>query len=71
MMKQLDRALGSTSWELLYLEVYVEVLRKMHSNHFPLLISYFGQEKPRGERPFRFLAAWTTHPAYDSMVEAA
>ncbi|MDV3200561.1 MAG: hypothetical protein Q8875_02920, partial [Pigeon pea little leaf phytoplasma] len=40
----------------------------MHSDHCPLLIRYFGWPKNKGNRPFRFQAAWTTHPDYKNIV---
>ena len=71
MMKRLDRALASLSWRHLFPEAYIEVLGKLHSDHFSLLLRCDGQQLVRGERPFRFLAAWTTHPDYDAVVNSA
>ena len=71
MMKRLDRALASLTWRHLFPEAYIEVLGKLHSDHFPLLLRCEGQQLVRGERPIRFLAAWTTHPDYDTVVDTA
>ena len=67
-MKRLNRALSDVSWRHLFPEAYVETLSCAHSDHYPLLLRCGGKELERGERPFRFLAAWATHPKYGSLV---
>ena len=71
MMKRLDRALATLSWRHLFPEAYVEVLGKLHYDHFPLLLRCGGQIVVKGDRPFRFLAAWATHPEFDKVVRAS
>ncbi|XP_029146874.1 uncharacterized protein [Arachis hypogaea] len=68
-VKRLDRACCTTEWRLLFPEAFVEVLSRSHSDHCPLLIRC--QEVPikKGNQPFRFQAAWATHPDYKAIVQ--
>ena len=70
-MKRLDRAISDVNWQNLFPEAYVETLSCTHSDHHPLLLRCGGKELERGERPIRFLAAWTIHPEYGSLVNGA
>ena len=67
--KRLDRAIASCSWRSMFPEVFVENLCRLHSNHCPVLIRCTLFE--RGVRPFRFQAAWTTHPQFREVVHSA
>lgn len=70
-MQRLDRAFLNVSWRHLFAEAYVETLSCTHSDHHPLLLRCGGNELERLEWPFRFLAAWSTHPDYGSLVNGA
>ncbi|XP_072087424.1 uncharacterized protein [Arachis hypogaea] len=52
-----------------WFQAFVEVLSRSHSDHCPLLIRC--QEVPikKENRPFRFQAAWATHPDYKAIVQ--
>ncbi|XP_016178513.1 uncharacterized protein LOC107620951 [Arachis ipaensis] len=50
-------------------EAFVEVLSCSHSDHCPLLIRCQGVPIKKGNRPFRFQAAWATHPDYKAIVQ--
>ncbi|XP_072054452.1 uncharacterized protein [Arachis hypogaea] len=67
--KRLDRACCTTEWRLLFPEAFVEVLSRSHSDHCPLLIRCQGVPIKKGNRPFRFQAAWATHPDYKAIVQ--
>ncbi|XP_072058140.1 uncharacterized protein [Arachis hypogaea] len=70
--KKLDRAVINQEWRLLFPEAYNEVLARLHSDHCPLLIrcKKEGTAK-KGNRPFRFQAAWLTHPLFRDVVHTA
>ncbi|XP_072065876.1 uncharacterized protein [Arachis hypogaea] len=70
--KKLDRAVINQEWRLLFPEAYNEVLACLHSDHCPLLIrcKKEGTAK-KGNRPFRFQAAWLTHPLFRDVVHTA
>ncbi|XP_072062304.1 uncharacterized protein [Arachis hypogaea] len=67
--KRLDRACCTTEWRLLFSEAFVEVLSRSHSDHCPLLIRCQGVLIKKENRPFRFQAAWATHPDYKAIVQ--
>ncbi|XP_029143947.1 uncharacterized protein [Arachis hypogaea] len=67
--KRLDRACCTTEWRLLFPEAFLEVLSRFHSDHCPLLIRCQGVPIKKGNRPFRFQAAWATHPNYKAIVQ--
>ncbi|KAJ1399376.1 Reverse transcriptase zinc-binding domain [Sesbania bispinosa] len=71
MAKRLDRVLVNHSWRLAYPEAFTETLPGCFSDHSPLLVRVDGVGRERGQRPFKFLAAWASHPEYASVVEGA
>jgi hypothetical protein len=50
-------------------EAFVEVLRRLHSDHNPLLVRFGGLPLARGPRPFRFEASWIDHNDYAELVK--
>jgi hypothetical protein len=60
--KKLDRGIANLPWQLAFPEAYIEVLCRLHSDHHPLLLRCGKILKRNGPRPFRFEAAWLTHP---------
>ncbi|PNX93586.1 ribonuclease H, partial [Trifolium pratense] len=69
--KKLDRGIANLPWQLAFPEAYVEVLCRLHSDHHPLLLRCGQLPQRRGPRPFRFEAAWITHPEYQNVVQTA
>jgi hypothetical protein len=69
--RKLDRALADISWRMAFPDAYVEVLCKFHSDHNPLLLRCGIPLQNYGPRPFRFEAAWITHPHYSEIVQSA
>ncbi|KAI9113036.1 hypothetical protein K1719_015968 [Acacia pycnantha] len=66
---RLDRVLGSNSWQECFPNAVVKHLNWYKSDHWPLLLQLDGfREKPRGERPFRFLAAWVLDERFSPFV---
>ncbi|XP_057426304.1 uncharacterized protein LOC130719710 [Lotus japonicus] len=66
--KRLDRALGDISWRHIFPKAYVEHLARVYSDHCPILVRCNAHMEDRTARPFRFHAAWATHPAYENVV---
>lgn len=69
--KRIDRVLVDQPWHIVLLEVFVENLCQVYSNHYPMLLRCGGMRDIRGERPFRFHAAWVAHNQYDFVVHFA
>ncbi|XP_057432083.1 uncharacterized protein LOC130724829 [Lotus japonicus] len=67
--KRLDRALDDVEWRHLFPEAVIENLPRIHSDHCPLLLRCGGFDDTRGKRPFRFLAAWASHPLFQEVIE--
>lgn len=66
---RLDRALATTSWLTLFPHSSVHHLAQVLSDHRPLQLSLGSHERaPPSERPFKFLAAWLTHPSFPDLV---
>ncbi|XP_057733875.1 uncharacterized protein LOC130949067 [Arachis stenosperma] len=66
--KKLDRVCINSSWVYIFPEAYAEVLNRLQSDHCPILVRCKGRPQPKGSRPFRFVAAWATHPGYRDIV---
>ena len=66
--KKLDRVCINNSWLSIFPEAYAEVLNRLQSDHCPILVRCKGRPQPKGNRPFRFVAAWATHPGYKDIV---
>lgn len=69
MAKKLDRGLANLQWRLGFPEAFIEVLYRLHSDHNPLFLRLGGLPLARGQRPFRFEAAWITHNDYYEVVQ--
>lgn len=69
--KRLDRALGDVAWRFLFPEAFVEHLAQVHSDHTPLLLRCHVHAGERTTRPFRFQAAWVSHPSFEELVDEA
>ncbi|XP_057418950.1 uncharacterized protein LOC130713176 [Lotus japonicus] len=71
MSKKLDWCLGDHFLNVSFSNAVAENLTRIHSDHSPLLVRCGGFPSRQGDRPFRFEAAWITHPEYASVVEGA
>lgn len=69
--KKLDRATEDIMWRRHFPEAFVEVLCYFHSDHNPLLLRCGGLPQSHGMCPYRFKAAWITHPQYHEVVRQA
>ncbi|XP_020989778.1 uncharacterized protein LOC110276993 [Arachis duranensis] len=66
--KKLDRVCINSGWLSLFPEAYAEILNRLQSDHCPILVRCAGRPQPKKNRPFRFIAAWATHPEYRNIV---
>lgn len=67
--KRLDRVLCCAHARLKWQEATVTHLPFLASDHAPLYVQLCPPESPnRGRRPFRFEAAWLTHPSFKDLL---
>ncbi|XP_025625692.1 uncharacterized protein [Arachis hypogaea] len=66
--KKLDRVCINSGWLSLFPEAYAEILNRLQFDHCPILVRCAGRPQPKKNRPFRFIAAWATHPEYRNIV---
>ncbi|XP_052114154.1 uncharacterized protein LOC127745460 [Arachis duranensis] len=70
--KKLDRAVINQAWRLMFPKAYTEVLARFHSDHYLLFTRCkMAERATKGHRPFRFQAAWMTHPLFRNVVDTA
>jgi len=69
--KNLDRGLANMDWRLSFVEAFLEVLCRLHSDHNLILLRFGGLPLARGPRPFWFEAAWIDHDDYSTLVATA
>ncbi|KAK3010773.1 hypothetical protein RJ639_011993 [Escallonia herrerae] len=68
--ERLDRGLCNRQWRLNFPEAFIKHLPRTHSDHCPILIDTKGETPPAHSlRPFRFKAAWLTHPDFNRLVK--
>ncbi|KAH9725610.1 putative ribonuclease H protein [Citrus sinensis] len=72
LMKRLDRAMSNTEWLHKYPDNAVLHLPKIASDHRPILVRFNNDAScVRGQKPFRFLAAWLTDNSFGEFVSNA
>lgn len=65
LFERLDRGLSNHMWRLLFCEALLEVLPRVEfSDHYPLLVSLYGQNLISLQKPFHFECAWLSHENY-------
>lgn len=69
--KRLDRVMSDSDWRNCFSEAYVENLCRLKSDHCPLLLRLKATGLGRGDRPFRFQAAWFSHKDFLPFVRDA
>lgn len=67
--KKIDCGIANVSWRLHFLKSYNELLCSSRSDHNPLLLRFGAIPQVHGTWPFRFEAAWITHPNYLQIVQ--
>lgn len=71
LLKKLDWCFVDIAWRNMFTEGGASVLARRYSDHHPLLARCALLPRGRGPRPFRFEAAWMSHPSYEAVVAAA
>ncbi|KAF7802873.1 ribonuclease H [Senna tora] len=69
LFKRLDRVMCSPSWHTLFKDASVKNIFKLHSDHFPMLVSTEEVCLNKSERPFRFEACWMQHEEFRSFLK--
>ncbi|KAL7166943.1 hypothetical protein ACSBR2_037579 [Camellia fascicularis] len=71
-MERLDRALCNSEWRTMFPEATVRILPRTYSDHSPLLVYTQGMHQLNPlNRPFRFEAAWMTHPGLIDVINSS
>nr|KYP50869.1 hypothetical protein KK1_027334 [Cajanus cajan] len=69
--EQLYRVLMNLEWQLTFPQADVFHLNLMKSDHCPLLLKFdTSWQASRCRRPFRFEAAWLTHPDFSNQIRS-
>ncbi|XP_020206760.1 uncharacterized protein LOC109791822 [Cajanus cajan] len=67
--ERLDRVLINLDWQVIFPHANVLHLHPLKSNHCPIMLKLGGMMNSRNHRrPFRFEAAWLTHPELPKVV---
>nr|XP_025664883.1 uncharacterized protein LOC112763420 [Arachis hypogaea] len=70
--ERLDRGLSNLDWQIAFPEALVKHMPMLKSDHSPICLQLSPVSmQNRGRRPFRFLAAWITHPDFGNAVDAS
>ncbi|XP_028079594.1 uncharacterized protein LOC114281340 [Camellia sinensis] len=71
-VERLDQAMCNADWRAMFLEATIRVLSKTYSDHSPLVVYTQGMHSLTPPlRPFRFEAAWMSHPSLPDIIESA
>ncbi|KAJ4833299.1 hypothetical protein Tsubulata_004319 [Turnera subulata] len=65
---RLDRFICNDEWRIKFPEASVIHLPRIGSDHCPVLLKSGTTPPPPDRRPFRYLAAWQTHPGFGQFV---
>lgn len=69
--KRLDRALVDCEWRIKFLEVLVENLPRLHSDHCPIILRCKDVVPSKHTHPFRFQAPRLMHTDFPSVVHSS
>lgn len=69
--KRLDRVLVDYDWRTQFPEASCIHLHRQYSDHNPLHVKLHIVSQFRGSHPFRFEAAWASHPQFLDIVKKA
>ncbi|KAL4368982.1 hypothetical protein GQ457_05G017200 [Hibiscus cannabinus] len=65
LFQRLDRCLCNIAWYDTFPDSEVKHLLRLGSDHRPTMLDTVGNTDAKGERPFRYIAAWNDHPELD------
>ena len=66
--ERIDRAFINTEWNVLFPEVIVRHLERIHSDHCPIMLSLAREPIIRLTRPFRFQPIWLSYSDFVGVV---
>lgn len=66
--ERLDHVFANSKWNALYPDAYVQHLERVHSDHYPVLLSLHRLPSAFFPRPFRFQPMWLSHPSFSHLV---
>ncbi|OMO85295.1 reverse transcriptase [Corchorus capsularis] len=69
--ERIDMAFANPDWRLMFSDAYVSHLPRTHSDHCPLLISFFKNQVEKGNKPFRFQKMWFNHLDFFPLVHSS
>ncbi|KAI7984238.1 hypothetical protein LOK49_LG15G00066 [Camellia lanceoleosa] len=71
-MERLDKAMCNANWRTLYPEASVKVLPRTYFDHSPLIVYTESMHSLNPlNRPFRFEAAWMSHPGLLDVISSS
>lgn len=66
--KRLGRALRDVEWRVVFPNAFVEILNRINSDHYLLLIHFKISSLVSSIRLFCFFVVWAGHPEYHNLV---
>ncbi|CAN1177270.1 hypothetical protein LINPERHAP2_LOCUS33001, partial [Linum perenne] len=70
--ERLDRGMANMLWRQRFPQAMVKHFPRLCSNHWPLLLNFFGLPKPpKIKRPFRFMISWMAQPDFRRVLRNA
>ncbi|XP_052112461.1 uncharacterized protein LOC127744218 [Arachis duranensis] len=70
--ERLDRGLSNLDWQIQFPEAIIKHMPMLKSDHSPICLQLFPTfSQNRRRRPFRFLAAWISHPDFGNVVNTS
>lgn len=70
-LERIDRCFANPSWRLLYPEASVTHLRRVFSDHCPVLLELSKPPPTSINRPFRFQTMWLHHLGFPNVIREA
>ena len=69
--ERIDRAYANADWNVLYPNASVKHLKRAHSDHNPILLSFVNVSGIQLTRSFRYQPMWLSHPSFPEIVREA
>ncbi|XP_015958574.1 uncharacterized protein LOC107482557 [Arachis duranensis] len=71
LVERLDRGLSNLEWQIIFPTAHIKHLPSFKSDHCPLCLHLTNdRQENKQRRPFRFQAAWLSHPDFTHMVNS-
>lgn len=66
--EKINRVFINIEWNALYSEAVIKHLERVHSDHYPIILSIHHDTGLRLTQPFRFQPMWLSHPSFPEVV---